>query len=45
MLAQASVGTPAKGSWGSYQAWWGEGKGKQGYKRPTVALATAGAPE
>jgi hypothetical protein len=25
MLAQASMGAPAKGSWGSYQAWWAEG--------------------
>jgi len=30
MLAQASMGAPAKGSWGSYQAWWAEGNGKQG---------------
>ena len=25
MLACASMGAPAKGSWGSYQAWWTEG--------------------
>jgi hypothetical protein len=32
MLAQASMGAPAKGSWGSYQAWWAEGNRKQGYE-------------
>jgi hypothetical protein len=31
MLACASMGAPAKGSWGSYQAWWTEGNRKQGY--------------
>jgi hypothetical protein len=31
MLACASMGVPAKGSWGSYQAWWAEGNRKQGY--------------
>ncbi len=31
MLACASMGAPAKGSWGSYQAWWAEGNRKQGY--------------
>jgi hypothetical protein len=32
MLACASMGAPAKGSWGSYQAWWAEGNRKQGYE-------------
>jgi len=33
MLAQASMGAPAKGSWGSYQAWWAGGNRKQGLMR------------
>jgi hypothetical protein len=32
MLAQASMGAPAKGFWGSYQAWWAEENRKQGYE-------------
>jgi hypothetical protein len=32
MLAQASMGAPAKSFLVSYQAWWAEGKGKQGYE-------------
>ena len=32
MLAQASMGAPAKGAWGSYQACWTEGNRKQGYE-------------
>jgi|GEM_PF-5153594 hypothetical protein len=27
------MGAPAKGSWGSYQAWWAEGNRKQGYEK------------
>ena len=45
MLACASMGAPAKGSWGSYQAWWAEGNRKQGYKYPTAAFAAVGAPK
>jgi len=33
MLARASMGAPAKGSWGSYQAWWAGGNRKQGLMR------------
>jgi len=38
MLAQASMGAPAKGSWGSYQAWWAGGNRKQGYNAPRPPL-------
>ena len=46
MLAQASMGAPAKGSSGSYQAWWAEGNRKQGYTafagdQPLSALLAA----
>jgi hypothetical protein len=33
MLAWASMGTPAKGSWGSYRAWWAGGNRKRGLMR------------
>ncbi|ALJ90598.1 agmatinase [Thermus aquaticus Y51MC23] len=36
MLAQASMGAPAKGSWGSYQARWGEGN--KGIRYPLGAM-------
>ena len=36
MLAQASMGAPAKGSWGSHQAWWAEGN--KGCKLPSLLL-------
>jgi len=32
MLACASMGAPAKGSWGAYQGWWAEGNRKQGHE-------------
>jgi hypothetical protein len=37
---QASMGAPAKGSWGSYQAWWAEGNRKQD-KRTGVGAGKA----
>jgi agmatinase len=36
MLAQASMGAPVKGSWGSYQARWGEGN--KGIRYPLGAM-------
>ena len=32
MLACASMGAPAKGFWGSYQAWWAEGNRNKGMR-------------
>jgi putative resolvase len=41
MLAQASMGAAAKGSWGSYQAWWAEGN--KGCKLLSLLLSSISA--